>query len=616
MSDNSDAHDQLLVAGASEAWDDIEGHVPRGPGDDDDGRGKRRAAAAATAPAAPDAATLVSRCSPAELVEFLRTRGVLRVGTFEVDQDLVLQAVGTDKTFLTLAASTRDLPDPEGTWRRELERRAAGSGGGGAASGLGQRQRRRARPGAASAAAVAPSAAAWSRVTAEAFVVNVRDAGAPDVDGLVHALLRRYQAGALSFSAFALPSVQAILQYKWHTFAKKLLLAEFAIYAVWLVSFSAFAILWQDEDPAASLAQLVATRSGLWTVALELVASICMIPFLAIEVGTIRAYGLAGWFGVWNALDTATYVCQAAICYLHLSRVGADSGWLSIVVAFQSVCLWTRLNYFSRLFGQSSFSFSFVDSLRAVVRDTAAYMAFLVLLLWGFALSFAVLFRREQEGFEQFASVGRSLLTVFGFALGGVDLDIMSHAHNPRAALCLGLLLQFSVSILLMSLLTGSMCASFGRATEHEDQRVLLSLATVIDELEATMPPRVERALAGAFAARPPFIHVLRIRAGGGGGGGGGVGGGVGGGGGGEEDEDDDDEAGDWRVSRRGKGGGGGSGGDDDAAAVRRELAALRRQVQALHDTLSLAVPSLPPSPPQVLPPPQAQGGKGGGWRR
>jgi hypothetical protein len=190
-----------------------------------------------------------------------------------------------------------------------------------------------------------------------------------------------------------------------------------------------------------------------------------------------------------------------------------------------------------------------------------------------------------------------------------VDLDVMSSSHNPRAALFLGLMLQFSVSILLMNLLTGMMCASFGKATEHVDQRVLLSLATVIDELEATMPPSVERALIGPFAARPPFIHVLRIKSSGNGGKGGGG-----------EDEGSEAEGaggeggggGDWRVSRRGEGGGGGGGfgGGEDAAAMRRELAALRKQVQALHDTLSLAVPSLPPSPPQV--PAMAPPGKGG----
>jgi hypothetical protein len=591
MSDGSD--EPLLVEGAAEAWDaDIE------------------AVGAARRTPAPNVATLLRDMRPSEMIDFLRHKGVLKVGSFEFDEDLVLAAVG-DETFLTLPSKTRELVNPEQCWKAELRRRATSNGRtlGLASGGGGNQAAERARRGINSG----KSNAEWSRVRAEAFVVNIEDAAAPDVEGLVGPLLRRYQAGALSFSTFALPAVQSLLQYKWHRFARKLLFAEFLVYATWLACFSAFAILWQDEDAGASLSQLVASSSGRMTIALELVASICMLPFLAIEIGTIQAYGWAGWFSIWNALDTVTYVFQALITLLHLSRVGADSGWLSVVVAVQAVALWLRLNYFSRLFGQSSFSFSFVDSLRDVVSDASAYMAFMMLLLWGFALSFAVLFRHEQEGFEQFSSIGRSLLTVFGFALGGVDLELMRSASNARAALTLGLLLQFSVSILLMNMLTGLMCTSFNRATENEDQRVLLSLASVIDELEATLPPSVERWLIGPFEARPPFIHVLRISASAEDGGGGRARKSAGGDGGNEEDEEDEEDGGNdagrgWQVSKRdgardgGRGGGGGGGGasEGDVVAMRRELAALRKQVQALHDTLSLAVPSLPPSPPQV----------------
>jgi hypothetical protein len=595
MSDGGDPTEVLLVENAEAAWGDIEAVGASGPGG-------RRAAPA------PDVSELLAAMRPGEMIEFLRTKGVLKVGSFEYDEDLVLAAVG-EETFLTMPAETRELANPEAAWRAELHRLAASRNRGFSSSG--NKAAERARRGAASGKANAD----WTRVTAEAFVVNVRDAAAPDVDGLVGPLLRRHQAGALPFSVFALPSIQALLQYKWQRFARKVLLVEFLVYATWLACFSAFAILWQDEDTSATLAQLAATHAGRLTIGLELIGSICMLPFLLLEIGTIQAYGFGGWFSVWNGLDTITYVFQALITLLHISRVGADSGWLSIVVAVQAVALWTRLTYFSRLFGSSSFSFSFVDSLTDVVNDAGSAFGFVLLLLWGFALSFAVLFRREQEGFEQFSTIGRSLLTVFGFALGGVDLEVMLQSHNARAALALGLLLQFGVSLLLMNMLTGLMCSSFNRSTEHEDQKVLLSLASIIDEIEAVMPPAVERWLIGSFAARPPFIHVLRISAS-------------------TDDvvcaprknkdaagasapadQDDEDESDDeadkagggsgWQVSRRGGGGEGGRGGGGGAssgevAAMRRELAALRKQVQALHDTLSLAVPSLPPSPPQV----------------
>lgn len=39
---------------------------------------------------------------------------------------------------------------------------------------------------------------------------------------------------------------------------------------------------------------------------------------------------------------------QIGIAVMHLGRLYLASGWLSVLVAFQCVLLWFRLNYFSR----------------------------------------------------------------------------------------------------------------------------------------------------------------------------------------------------------------------------------------------------------------------------
>jgi hypothetical protein len=41
-------------------------------------------------------------------------------------------------------------------------------------------------------------------------------------------------------------------------------------------------------------------------------------------------------------------VMQIGIAVMHLGRLYLASGWLSVLVAFQCVLLWFRLNYFSR----------------------------------------------------------------------------------------------------------------------------------------------------------------------------------------------------------------------------------------------------------------------------
>lgn len=54
----------------------------------------------------------------------------------------------------------------------------------------------------------------------------------------------------------------------------------------------------------------------------------------------------------WRELTTTAvlYCCvvQIGIAVMHIGRLYLASGWLSVLVAFQCVLLWFRLNYFSR----------------------------------------------------------------------------------------------------------------------------------------------------------------------------------------------------------------------------------------------------------------------------
>lgn len=150
------------------------------------------------------------------------------------------------------------------------------------------------------------------------------------------------------------------------------------------------------------------------------------------------------------------------------------------------------------------------------------------------------------------------MLTMFTYALGGVDLDIMLGSSNPEASILLSLLYQFAIGTLLMSLLTGVMAQAMYRvrlqhlltslrwqcparhpacsnlaclasssqaavlcpvalcldpkllqATAHEDLKRLLSKAQAIDELESTIPSFVEKLMPNNY---PAFVHVLRVR--------------------------------------------------------------------------------------------------------
>jgi hypothetical protein len=74
---------------------------------------------------------------------------------------------------------------------------------------------------------------------------------------------------------------------------------------------------------------------------------------------------------------------------MHTQRA---SSWLSVAVAVQCILLWVRLLYFSRAF--RSTRFDLVESLQAVLVHVRWYLLVMLLLMWGFACGFYVLFRQ------------------------------------------------------------------------------------------------------------------------------------------------------------------------------------------------------------------------------
>jgi hypothetical protein len=56
------------------------------------------------------------------------------------------------------------------------------------------------------------------------------------------------QAHACSPTVFALPAVQAVINFKWTSWARQFLLYELFCYCLWLACFTAFTLLFQAED--------------------------------------------------------------------------------------------------------------------------------------------------------------------------------------------------------------------------------------------------------------------------------------------------------------------------------------------------------------------------------
>lgn len=411
---------------------------------------------------------------PDEAIKWLQKHGVTKVGEFE-EVDAVALPAFAGSPLLTLGSASHDL-NVERVWRNRLRQGQAKPTG-------------------------------WaSKVVLEAFVVNVRAAADPDKDGLLQPLLKRWQAGGAPLAIFGLPAVQATISFKWHVFARTLLLVQLGIFGGWVVTFFAFTALLQDEDPALSLRALLATARGRATVALELGTLAFVAPFLVLEYGTLAAYGWRGWMNVWNALDVSTYGLQVAIVCMHLGRLGQDTTWLSVFSALQCILLLFRLQYFSRVF--KSTRFAFLEALRDVVISISFFLAFLLLIMFAFGAAFHILFRQDQQ-YEEFSTLGRSFLTVFINQGSILDMEIMRSSHNPVTASALSVCYYFIMGMVLLNLLIGIMTTALEKASQHEALKMLLNKASIIDELEATFPRWIEDRFASEWY--PPFIHILRI---------------------------------------------------------------------------------------------------------
>lgn len=82
----------------------------------------------------------------------------------------------------------------------------------------------------------------WNEVIeVEAHLMRIMNGAGPPGVGILQAVLIRWQKGKTPLSVFGLPAVQAVIHYKWETWARHALLAEFNVFLLWLASFITFA---------------------------------------------------------------------------------------------------------------------------------------------------------------------------------------------------------------------------------------------------------------------------------------------------------------------------------------------------------------------------------------
>ncbi len=68
---------------------------------------------------------------------------------------------------------------------------------------------------------------------------------------------------------------------------------------------------------------------------------------------------------------------------------------------------------------------------------------------------------------QQFRTIGSSLVTVFNWLMGGVDLTIFNGTHNPEIGLALLLVYWFTMSMVLLNCLIAILADACSRVRKH-----------------------------------------------------------------------------------------------------------------------------------------------------
>ncbi|KAI8473618.1 MAG: hypothetical protein J3K34DRAFT_518899 [Monoraphidium minutum] len=410
---------------------------------------------------------------PEDVLHYIEEQGVLKVCEFEVQDSLAFKAFQAEG-ILTMGADHFEV-EWEELWRERLADTGKAAGAG------------------------------WTTsVLLEAHVVNLRDAAAQGSKGLLQPLLKRYQAGGCSMAVFALPAVQAVIHYKWTAWARRFLLYELAAYCCWLLAFTAFTLLFQQEDWSLGFWATIRNPYGLGATVCSALCVAAMLPFLYMETCTVIAYS-AGWAASpWNILDMLSYILQVAISALHSQRGFVDEGWYSVMIATQHVLMWTKLQYFARVFNPTKTTF--IDTIRLVMEDMKWFLLFLLMTMVGFGMAFYALYRQDRDDFQDFANIWHALASMFSYLLAMFDYNVFYNSTNPTAAMILFIIFEFVMNVMMLNIMIASMTNSFSKVTQDEGLRFLASKAEIIDELEATLPGWLK-----ARAWFPPFIHILKF---------------------------------------------------------------------------------------------------------
>ncbi|CAD7700864.1 unnamed protein product [Ostreobium quekettii] len=352
------------------------------------------------------------------------------------------------------------------------------------------------------------------QLTADAKVIPYPDIAQIGMDGILRPLLLE----GMPKKIFSSKTMMSVIDYKWKTYARELMLEEIVHYVFMLLFFTAYTIAVglrkQEFDDAhdavkgdrgvQSLVFLILTTI---LAAMNFVREIKQILTYLKEFPKTRYEGMRVWVSSkWNVMELMSYIFLVLVIpVLHFTATGKLNQLQSVAVGMATILVWWKVLYYFLAFRPTG---PLVIMIFEIVRDIVFFLIVSLGLLFGFGMAFFVLFRHDVLDAEEkrmnsmdsmgggeddnfylthFRTVDRSMFAVFGMMLGDFDLPAFYEAELAPWALTLFVLYMVSMMIILLNLLIAIMSDTFDRVKDVEDIAFLHARASVIDDAESML---------------------------------------------------------------------------------------------------------------------------------
>ncbi|CAD7705341.1 unnamed protein product, partial [Ostreobium quekettii] len=216
-------------------------------------------------------------------------------------------------------------------------------------------------------------------------------------------LLRALVANRTTHQMYAATPIASLVDYKWHSYGRELLLEELTHYALLLASFTAYCIflghLGEFEERSASFNDAVAIFAAISLVVSIILAFFNLVRKIFQVITLVKEEGLRGfvmWSNFhWHSIEIASYLIVVFLIPFAFvkgeARQDVDLSSLSAIVV---IMLWWKALYYCGPFRSTG---SLVVMIREILKDIMIFMLLAFSVLFGFGIAFYVLYRHARS---------------------------------------------------------------------------------------------------------------------------------------------------------------------------------------------------------------------------